>query len=292
MSSNEYHPHRSDFFNDRQLEILRDQYLIDSNRSTIMVDRLVGTDENSKRIAHIENCFGVSGVPLQTPERVLVGEGVLNKLCRKKLKPRQIFLFNDILVYGSIIIKKKKYARQHIIPLSNVKVEDYPEKEDHAWLIKSPTKSFMLYAASETEKREWINHINMCVKNELDKIGSHPNIEHAAPWLPDNLSDQCMHCKKTTFTVLNRRHHCRKCGLIVCGACSKNNYLLTHISSKPVRVCDQCYDELIAANSTNVDSKLKQFDPPPSSKDESSDSDTNNLNVFDFKVAMISFLFV
>lgn len=53
----------------------------------------------------------------------------MNKLCRKKLKPRQIFLFNDILVYGSIIIKKKKYARQHIIPLSNVKIEDYPEKE-------------------------------------------------------------------------------------------------------------------------------------------------------------------
>ena len=67
--------------------------------------------------------------PLQNPDRVLVGEGVLNKLCRKKLKPRQIFLFNDILVYGSIIIKKKKYARQHIIPLSNVKIEDYPEKE-------------------------------------------------------------------------------------------------------------------------------------------------------------------
>lgn len=27
----------------------------------------------------------------------------------------------------------------------------------------------MLYAASETEKREWINHINMCIKHELDK---------------------------------------------------------------------------------------------------------------------------
>lgn len=40
---------------------------------------------------------------------------------------------------------------------------------DHAWLIRSPTKSFMLYAASEIEKREWINHINMCIKHELDK---------------------------------------------------------------------------------------------------------------------------
>jgi len=40
--------------------------------------------------------------------RVLVGEGVLIKMCRKKPKPRQFFLFNDILVYGNIIINKKK----------------------------------------------------------------------------------------------------------------------------------------------------------------------------------------
>lgn len=40
--------------------------------------------------------------------RVLVGEGVLTKLCRKKAKPRQFFLFNDILVYGNIVLDKKK----------------------------------------------------------------------------------------------------------------------------------------------------------------------------------------
>lgn len=55
--------------------------------------------------------------------RVLVGEGVLTKMCRKKPKPRQFFLFNDILVYGNIIINKKKYNKQHIIPLEEVKLE-------------------------------------------------------------------------------------------------------------------------------------------------------------------------
>ncbi len=37
-----------------------------------------------------------------------MGEGVLTKLCRKKAKPRQFFLFNDILVYGNIVLDKKK----------------------------------------------------------------------------------------------------------------------------------------------------------------------------------------
>lgn len=50
--------------------------------------------------------------PLMVLGRVLVGEGVLTKLCRKKPKPRQFFLFNDILVYGNIVINKKKVGKK------------------------------------------------------------------------------------------------------------------------------------------------------------------------------------
>ena len=77
----------------------------------------VNSVANAQRIAQVEQCFGTAGQPLSLPGRVLVGEGVLTKSCRKKLKARQFFLFNDILVYGNIIIKKKKYTTQHIIPL-------------------------------------------------------------------------------------------------------------------------------------------------------------------------------
>lgn len=112
--------------------------------------------------------------------------------------------------------------------------------------------------------------------------------EHAAVWVPDAEAAVCMHCKKTQFTVLNRRvsmvftiashdinlhayfsmwiyitefgfhwvflftisltfdlqHHCRKCGAVVCGPCSNKRYLLPNQSSKPLRVCLNCYDEL------------------------------------------------
>lgn len=61
--------------------------------------------------------------PLAEQGRVLVGEGVLTKMCRKKPKARQFFLFNDILVYGNILMNKKKYNKQHVIPLEEVKLE-------------------------------------------------------------------------------------------------------------------------------------------------------------------------
>lgn len=54
----------------------------------------------------ITSCF--TWQPLGIPGRVLVGEGVLTKMCRKKPKARQFFLFNDTLVYGNIVISKKK----------------------------------------------------------------------------------------------------------------------------------------------------------------------------------------
>lgn len=214
-----------------------------------MVDRLVNSEANARRIATVENCFGASGQPLAIQGRVLVGEGVLTKMCRKKAKPRQFFLFNDILVYGNIVMDKKKYNKQHIIPLEEVKLENLEDDGilKNGWLIRTPTKSFAVYAATATEKTEWMAHINKCVDDLLKKTGKKPSLEHAAVWIPDAEASICMHCRKTQFTVLNRRHHCRKCGAVVCNPCSSKKYLLPAQSSKPLRVCVSCYDTLTKA---------------------------------------------
>ncbi|RWS15865.1 Pleckstrin domain-containing family F member 2-like protein [Dinothrombium tinctorium] len=211
-----------------------------------MVDRLVNSEVNHNRIANVENCFGISGVPLNIPGRVLVGEGILTKMCRKKPKPRQFFLFNDILVYGNIVLKGKKYSRQHIIPLEEVKLEDLKDDDamQNGWLIKTPTKSFAVYAATNTEKQEWMQHIQRCVDELIKRTGKQPTGEHAAVWVPDAEARRCMHCNKSEFSLLNRRHHCRSCGAVICGACSKHKFLIPTQSSKPVRVCDTCFDKL------------------------------------------------
>ncbi|CAG6014454.1 unnamed protein product [Menidia menidia] len=139
-----------------------------------MVDRLANSEVNSKRIGLVEGCFGAAGQPLAIPGRVLIGEGVLTKLCRKKPKARQFFLFNDILVYGNIVIQKKKYNKQHIIPLESVTIDTVPDEGElrNGWLIKTPTKSFAVYAATATEKSEWMSHIGKCVGDLLQKSGN------------------------------------------------------------------------------------------------------------------------
>ena len=43
--------------------------------------------------------------------------------------------------------------------------------------------------------------------------------EDQTPWIPDEHVNACSVCH-VEFTVYNRRHHCRACGNVVCGACS------------------------------------------------------------------------
>ncbi|XP_018022883.1 pleckstrin homology domain-containing family F member 2 isoform X2 [Hyalella azteca] len=240
---------------------------------------ILNSEANARRIALVESCFGASGQPLAVPGRVLVGEGVLTKMCRKKPKPRQVFLFNDILVYGNIVMSKKKYNQQHIIPLEEVQLSSLDDNGQHrnGWLIKTPTKSFAVYAATATEKTEWMAHINKCVQDLLNKSGKKAADTHAAVWVPDDAATTCQHCQRVQFNVIQRRHHCRKCGRVVCGACSSKKILLPHQSSKPLRCCLACYDEVSAASKAGLGDNRPAGDARDMAvNDNSSDDDSDD----------------
>jgi hypothetical protein len=62
--------------------------------------------------------------------------------------------------------------------------------------------------------------------------------EDQTPWIPDEHVNACSVCH-VEFTVYNRRHHCRACGNVVCGACSSHRIELKSGGVKQ-RVCDRC----------------------------------------------------
>ena len=73
-------------------------------------------------------------------------------------------------------------------------------------------------------------------------------VEGAPPWIDDSARDKCALCK-TTFGMLTRKHHCRRCGEIVCDKCSKHRKNVKYpakdpdakgAEKQPVRVCDLC----------------------------------------------------
>uniref|UniRef100_A0A8C5PAA1 FYVE-type domain-containing protein n=1 Tax=Leptobrachium leishanense TaxID=445787 RepID=A0A8C5PAA1_9ANUR len=78
----------------------------------------------------------------------------------------------------------------------------------------------------------------LCQNQDDMNRGVHP----ASPeWVPDGACIICTTCC-APFTLMRRRHHCRRCGNIFCSRCSSYTTFLPHqSSSQPVRVCSHCY---------------------------------------------------
>lgn len=53
-----------------------------------------------------------------------------------------------------------------------------------------------------------------------------------------------MCCKRSAFSLVTRRHHCRRCGRVVCHSCSSKRILIPKLyDNVMVRVCDDCFKQ-------------------------------------------------
>lgn len=70
-------------------------------------------------------------------------------------------------------------------------------------------------------------------------------------WVEDGHSDHCLHCN-IKFSFLKRKHHCRRCGSLVCGECSQHEFVLCGDGEEgkrggqvtTLRCCDSCFNKL------------------------------------------------
>jgi len=76
------------------------------------------------------------------------------------------------------------------------------------------------------------------------KTSKHAGKE-AMTWVPNEHSENCQACQKK-FGVLRLRHHCRKCGMLVCAKCSPDKDFVAGFKDKKVRVCKICISKKIS----------------------------------------------
>lgn len=73
-------------------------------------------------------------------------------------------------------------------------------------------------------------------------------------WIKDVEASHCMCCKKSVFTMLTRRHHCRRCGRVICHTCSTKRLFIPKLYENIlVRVCDDCFRQTNEAQTMNVE---------------------------------------
>lgn len=69
---------------------------------------------------------------------------------------------------------------------------------------------------------------SLSLVNDLHKQFIMPEeVPNKEDWVSNDEVVECMCCQKTAFSMFNRRHHCRRCGRVVCYYCSNNRMLVS-----------------------------------------------------------------
>jgi hypothetical protein len=81
----------------------------------------------------------------------------------------------------------------------------------------------------------------------LEELGDVTGMPTTAHWKPDESSNSCFVCKQS-FTWYFRRHHCRRCGNLVCDYHIKHTIPLDqnariHPDGIPSKACNTCFDD-------------------------------------------------
>jgi len=234
------------------------------------------------------------------PSRRFIKQGQLCKIETKDDQDYLFILFNDCLLYasqsmmgdklslGNLIHFNSKFKLKKTSPQINVlNIENLFE-------IHSTDESFMLYAASTQEMDEWFSVIQRTVDEyiSLDTVKQHEQQNEYAIWskvlyIPNDFADGCMMngCNKN-FSIINRRHHCKYCGFVVCSKCSSNQlavrpnsmeYYNNYHHEVMVRVCDSCY-KANAPQTPHTRSKTVSLKPPKGGKKKRSVSANVDLD--------------
>ena len=218
--------------------------------------------QNLEKLLALEKEFiSRSPIGLVLPNRKIVRDGMLDKVCRKGIKKRRFVVLTDLLVYGSPLPgAKDKWVFSRCIDLKDerVKLERVPPQHERefGFAILSSEKSFIVLCESQFELDKWMSTIQECADSARAREAGRPmsiagapppaaNANEIAPvWVEDSLATECAICG-IKFTMFKRRHHCRQCGRCICSKDSPYRKVMGFAgsSNKPVRICTICHEQ-------------------------------------------------
>eukprot|EP00494_Astrolonche_serrata_P025135 UN25396 len=148
-------------------------------------------------------------------------------------------------------IQKRDSKNEKEPPLNLTKKEDIAR-----WLIaygaRVDHKKSIARSWTDSELSQYQPYFEE-VSGEKTDIQKQLVTKGSEKWQPDDVSEMCMLCN-IKFTQTTRRHHCRKCGKLVCNQCSRRKLRFSMGNNNKVRYersCDCC------VNKSHTESKQK-----------------------------------
>ena len=219
-------------------------------------EKMATVDANLQRLERLRQLqskfekkkFRGGTVNLIEDGRVLLHHGTLQKQSKRNVHHQYHFhLFNDSLCYSKVNASGK-FVLHREMPLATCCVDalekDIDAIRQHKFKLASAEKTFQIIAPNAPARQVWLakiqEAINDCAGNQTNTLDR----TVAAEWETDSNVTNCPFCDKK-FNLVDRRHHCRKCGRVVCSACSPHRVILSNIdASQKSRICNSCFKEM------------------------------------------------
>ncbi|XP_045700906.1 FYVE, RhoGEF and PH domain-containing protein 3 isoform X1 [Phyllostomus hastatus] len=170
----------------------------------------------------------------------------------------------------------QKFSVREKIDISDLQVQDISKPHSpHTFIITGRKRSLELQTRTEEEKKEWIQVIEATIEkhkhnSQTFKAFSQDEDSSLPPDLPmvsasseepamavdsrgsaagleprkgssktrrDKEKQSCRICGETFNSITKRRHHCKSCGVVICGKCSE----FKAENSRQSRVCRECF---------------------------------------------------
>merc|ERR1719245_49837 len=238
--------------------------------TTTLINDRMKEYEARQQVRSIERRFG--SIKLVEPHRKFIKEGIMTKIDKTgKGRDYTFFLFNDMLCYASGKRQSVENVEVHtnlsmrtMLPIDRAFfIQDikYCDKySDRSFEIHSSVKSFIVHCTEYQYKHQWMESLRKVIKDRVQlQPGKSQQRELAAPLMvPDDWSDKCqMKYCEVKFTFINRRHHCRYCGKLICGKCGKYKLTSRMDKNRFVKpVCKLCFNSYHGTNGMDDQSAI------------------------------------
>ncbi|ELP89252.1 FYVE, RhoGEF and PH domain containing protein, putative [Entamoeba invadens IP1] len=250
-------------------------------------DSVKERERRDKLVSISKTLDGTSAEQIVKPGRFYVRCGALTEIGRKMNKPRFIYLFNDLFLYGTG--DENKNVVNAMYNIESIILKDMKDSPNCKFCFRILNLSnsevdLTFQCGSEEEKKGWVDSINNAAKDERNRLLTLRNEIQTTTetvWVPDEEASECMRCG-TPFSLFFRKHHCRNCGKVICSNCRVKSKV-PKMGGKIDYVCMKCNEEI-----NGFGDKRRSVDLSGSTPQQETDNPLTKVMEEDFERPIIS----
>lgn len=177
-----------------------------------------------------------------------LGALVLEAIPTTMVNQLEHLLSQPLLIIEELLMNSQIGLASDLVKLLRLNGLDEDGDEINRLLLRYATKALALGLPETPSSTAGVRDKESGQKVVKKKKASAFVLPTTAPpkelWVADVDVKQCPCCQTIQFSMFDRRHHCRRCGRVVCAHCSPHRRLIDGYGDVPVRTCVDCYSTL------------------------------------------------